>query len=143
MEQGEIEVNEQSATAKCPYLAGRPPHGTYKLCPSNLNVCYGRAQDSKRYSQVSKETQAQHCFGGDVNFGQCPDYQRAEATAIAPPDFGRVVTDTMVGSVHRVRKRRKNGHRRRRISLKAILSALTCLVLLGAAIIVVVLVMRK
>src|SRR5712691_3814599 len=48
--------------AKCPYLAGRPPHGSHHLWPSGLNVCYARPREDKPYGGVSKETQAARCF---------------------------------------------------------------------------------
>src|SRR5687767_6973010 len=42
---------------KCPYLAGRPPHGSYHLWPSGVNVCYARGADGRTYGHASKETQ--------------------------------------------------------------------------------------
>jgi hypothetical protein len=144
MERSEIELTEQSAEAKCPYLAGRPPHGTYKLCPSHLNVCYARAQGNKSYGQVSKETQTLICFGGGDVHRQCPDLQRAEAASVMPPKLGHTTQVTTEETVRRVRKRRSKKRRwYRRIALKPILTGLTFVTLLCATIFVVTLVMRK
>jgi hypothetical protein len=115
MEQSETTVIANLAEQKCPYLAGRPPHGTFKLWPSSINVCYGRRQEGKTYGHVSKETQEQRCFGGNEVYCRCPDYEQALAAALAPPKFGRALRpgeeDAGDAAVQRVRKTRR---RRRR-----------------------------
>jgi hypothetical protein len=83
---------ETPVRPQCPYLAGRPPHGSHHQWPSGLNVCYGRPREQKPYGQVSKETQAARCFSGTQPFDCCPDYERAQAGGIALPMFdGRPV----------------------------------------------------
>jgi hypothetical protein len=78
---------EPGARPRCPYLAGRPPHGSYHLWPSRVNVCYARPREEKPYGYVDKETQAARCFCGKEPFERCPDYERARADAIALPIF--------------------------------------------------------
>src|SRR5437762_1611060 len=78
-------TQESSPRLKCPYLAGRPPHGSHHLWPSGVNVCYARPREEKSYGQVSKETQAARCFCGTEPFEHCPDYERARAREIALP----------------------------------------------------------
>jgi hypothetical protein len=118
MEQTETVAAVSLAEGKCPYLAGRPPHGTYKLWPSSINVCFGRPQDGKVYGHVSKETQERQCFGGEGLFCACSSYQHAQSHSITPPEFGRAMNPTDAaateGPVRRVRKRRRKKHAQRR-----------------------------
>ena len=85
---GDLSTPETALRLKCPYLAGRPPHGSHHLWPSGVNVCYARPREEKPYSQVSKETQAARCFCGTEPFERCPDFERARAREIALPLFG-------------------------------------------------------
>ena len=78
---------ENSPPLKCPYLAGRPPHGSFHLWPSGVNVCYARPREEKPYGHVNKETQAARCFCGTEPFERCPDYERAGTNGIALPVF--------------------------------------------------------
>jgi hypothetical protein len=109
-------VSRSMSDGKCPYLAGRPPHGTYKLWPSSINVCYGRLSEGKSYGPVSKNIQERQCFGGEGIYCECDDYQKALAISIAPPEFGRAMIPTEESSgeepVKRVRKRRRKKHRK-------------------------------
>jgi hypothetical protein len=75
-----------SAQQKCPYLAGRPPHGSYHLSPSGANVCFARASEEKPYGRVSKETQATRCFGGD-GYERCTDFASASERHLELPVF--------------------------------------------------------
>ncbi len=72
---------------KCPYLAGRPPHGSYHLWPSGVNVCYARGEGEKPYGHMGKETQRSRCFCGPEVFEQCADYERAQTGGVALPVF--------------------------------------------------------
>src|SRR4051794_22337354 len=72
---------------KCPYLAGRPPHGSYHLWPSGINVCYARGSDDKPYGQAIKETQQSQCFCGPGVYERCGDYQTAQTRGVPLPVF--------------------------------------------------------
>jgi hypothetical protein len=104
--------------ARCPYLAGRPPHGSYHMGPSGVNVCYARPREEKPYGGVSKETQAARCFCGTEPYERCPDYERAHAREIAFPVFtgsapAQPITAEERAPQRRVRRERvKRRHRR-------------------------------
>jgi hypothetical protein len=110
--------SETPIRPQCPYLAGRPPHGSHHQWPSGLNVCYARPREQKPYGHASKETQAARCFSGTEPFDRCPDYERAQAGGIALPVFdgqptspsGRADSRTSGNPVQR--KRVKRRHRR-------------------------------
>src|SRR5438270_311669 len=72
---------------KCPYLAGRPPHGSYHLWPSGINVCYARKTGDKPYGHADKETQQSQCFCGAALYGRCADYQGAATRGVPLPVF--------------------------------------------------------
>lgn len=72
---------------KCPYLAGRPPHGSYHLWPSGVNVCYARGVDGRAYGHTGKETQHSQCFCGAEAYEGCDDFQRAQELGTALPVF--------------------------------------------------------
>jgi hypothetical protein len=103
---------------QCPYLAGRPPHGSHHQWPSGVNVCYARPREQKPYGHMSKETQAARCFSGTEPFDRCPDYERAQASGIALPMFdGRPIQRPSQGESRSPgnpvqRKRAKRRHRR-------------------------------
>src|SRR5436190_2090263 len=86
-QQRRARAGEVALPLRCPYLAGRPPHGCFHLWPSSINVCYARPREEKPYSTVSKETQAARCFGGTEPFEHCPDHKRARVREIALPAF--------------------------------------------------------
>jgi hypothetical protein len=146
MEQGESAVLASMADGKCPYLAGRPPHGTYKLWPSSINVCYGRPQGGKTYGQVSKETQERYCFAGEGTFCRCADYERALSASVAPPQFGRALTSedpaNKEGDMRRVRKRRRK-KRHSHSQLGPVMRSVVFVVVLLATIATVAVVMMK
>jgi hypothetical protein len=93
---------------KCPYLAGRPPHGSYHLWPSGVNVCYARGANEKTYGHASKETQHSRCFSGVEGYESCGDFQGAQARGIALPIF-----EGTGPSAHRVGHETPNPGRRR------------------------------
>jgi hypothetical protein len=146
MEQQELEVIAEQADGKCPYLAGRPPHGTYKLWPSSINVCYGRPHGGKTYGHVSKETQGGRCFAGASAFCDCPDYQQALAVSLPAPEFGRAMKEdeelAPESPVRRVRKRRRKKHRRP-VALSPLLGGLAFALLFVVTAVVVVQVLMK
>jgi hypothetical protein len=72
---------------KCPYLAGRPPCGSHHMFPSGTNVCWAGPDDEKPYRGVSRDTQAEHCFGGPEGLAGCSRYQHAVAQALPLPRF--------------------------------------------------------
>jgi hypothetical protein len=72
---------------KCPYLAGRPPHGSYRMEPSGANVCFARASEEKRYGRVSKEAQATRCFCGGEVYERCHDFASAREHHLELPMF--------------------------------------------------------
>jgi hypothetical protein len=100
---------------KCPYLAGRPPHGSHHLWPSGVNVCYARGSDNKAYGPASKETQQRQCFGGGAVFERCADYERAQARGVALPMFdGSGPSSHRGGSAASTRQVRRERRKRRR-----------------------------
>jgi hypothetical protein len=104
---------------KCPYLAGRPPHGSYHLCPSGANVCYARATGEKPYGRASKETQESRCFCGEQRFGCCPDYEQARARGVPLPIFeASGPSSTRSGAAVRTLRRHRVKQRRRRSALR-------------------------
>ena len=119
---------EQSAAAappplfsrqqKCPYLAGRPPHGSHHMGPSAVNLCYARSSEEKPYGAVSKETQAARCFCGDTVYEHCPDFESARERKLEPPVFSGKTLDPEMNAEGEVlrryvrRGRRKRRHRR-------------------------------
>jgi hypothetical protein len=103
---------------KCPYLAGRPPHGSYHLWPSGVNVCHARGSDGRAYGHASKETQHSRCFRGAGIYEGCEDFERAQTLGVALPMF-----EGTGPSAHRVgheapgkERRRERAKRRRRRS---------------------------
>lgn len=111
---------EKSAEQKCPYLAGRPPHGSYHLWPSGVNVCYARGADGRAYGHASKETQQDHCFGGTGVYERCESFQRAHAGSIPLPMFDGAGPSTARGGPaaptrHAERRRVKRRRRRSRL----------------------------
>jgi len=72
---------------KCPYLAGRPPHGSLHLWPSGINVCFAQANEEQPYGRVSKEVQAARCFRSDTVYGCCPDFESARERNLELPVF--------------------------------------------------------
>jgi len=110
---------DQSATPqqKCPYLAGRPPHGSHHTWPSGVNVCFARLSEEKPYGRVSKETQATRCFCGDPVFERCADFERARERNLELPLFDGKAPDERSGADeesprrHVRRERLKRRHR--------------------------------
>jgi hypothetical protein len=133
-------VSRSLADGKCPYLAGRPPHGTYKLWPSSINVCYGRPGDEKRYGHVGKDTQERQCFGGEGVYCECSHYQNALATSVAAPEFGRAVQPEEPVSTNdpmrRVKKRRRKKHRKSREWAPLLRTLVFCVTLIATVILV-------
>jgi len=115
---GDPSSQETALRLKCPYLAGRPPHGSHHVWPSGVNVCYARPREEKPYGQVSKETQAARCFCGTEPFERCPDFERAHAREIALPVFAghapeRPSAAAESGAGRQLRRKRvKHRHRR-------------------------------
>lgn len=101
---------------KCPYLAGRPPYGTYHLWPSGVNVCYARAASEQPYGHVSKETQDQLCFRAAEVYERCADHARARARDQAPPTFGGAAPRGAAEGAEVTGVRRERVRRRRRRS---------------------------
>jgi hypothetical protein len=103
---------------KCPYLAGRPPHGTYHLRPSGSNVCFARSTGSEPYGPVSKETQDRRCFCTAMVYESCPDFERARAQEIPVPTFGSPAIQSPEAAVvpggRRARVKSRHRHRRSR-----------------------------
>jgi hypothetical protein len=138
-----LEIATTSLQHKCPYLAGRPPHGTYHLRPSGSNVCFARPTGTEQYGPVSKETQDQRCFCTDRVYETCPDFERARAQEIPVPTFGSpAMLHHATGSVPGVRHdriKRRHRHRRSRSrhwwqqNLKLILIVSYWLLIAGAA----------
>jgi hypothetical protein len=148
MEQTEAATSSRDmAEGKCPYLAGRPPHGTYKLWPSSINVCYARPQDGKTYGHVSKETQEKSCFSGESIYCECTHYQSALTAALAAPEFGRAMNPaeeaTTDETVRRVRKRRRKKHRRGREWAPLLRTIAFCITLLATVILVALVLTKK
>src|SRR5262249_40370310 len=112
---GRASAGEIALRPRCPYLSGRPPHGSFHLAPSGVNVCYAQPRQEKPYSHVSKETQAARCFGGTEPFERCPDYEHAHIQEIPLPIFERHSTTrpAVAGAGALVHRRRvKRRHRR-------------------------------
>jgi hypothetical protein len=100
---------------KCPYLAGRPPHGSHHLWPSGVNVCYARGSGNKPYGPASKGTQQRQCFCGGEVFERCADYERAQAGGVTLPAFdGSGPSSNRGGSAAPTRHVRRERHKRRR-----------------------------
>jgi hypothetical protein len=146
MEQEESAVVAEYAGGKCPYLAGRPPHGTYKLWPSSINVCYARASEEKSYGHVGKETQGGRCFAGESAYCECSDYQRVITIGLAPPEFGQAIKEVAAvpddSPVKRVRKRRRK-KRRSSPAVAAIVRSFAFAALLVITVVVVIQVLTK
>src|SRR5438067_989428 len=103
---------------KCPYLAGRPPHGTYHMWPSGVNVCYARTAGDEPFGGVGKDTQDGRCFCAAEVYEQCPDFEQARAQNIALPVFAGAHPATAApgGSIAPERRHRRERHKRRRRS---------------------------
>jgi hypothetical protein len=102
---------------KCPYLAGRPPHGSYHLSPSGANVCFARASEEKPYGQASRETQATYCFGGGEVYERCTDFASARERHLELPVFTGKAPDpgtNAEGEAPRRPVRRERAKRRHR-----------------------------
>lgn len=113
---------------KCPYLAGRPPHGSHHLEPSGVNVCYARTREAKPYSRVSQETQTTRCFRGGEVYERCADFESARERRLALPVFdGKIpAADASAGTEAPRREiRRERMKRRRRAPLRAQLAILS------------------
>ncbi len=113
-----VELPPSPVQHKCPYLAGRPPHGTYHLRPSGSNVCFARLTGTEKYGPVSKETQDRRCFCTAQVYEHCPDFERARAQEIPVPSFGSPALQThaaaAVPGVRRERVKSRRRHRRSR-----------------------------
>lgn len=98
---------------KCPYLAGRPPCGTHHMFPSGTNVCWASPRAEKPYGAVSRETQAEHCFGSAEEMAGCERYQQALAEGLPQPRFEPLRTERpsearwIIPDEHRPRHRRQ------------------------------------
>lgn len=86
-EGGEAGFLQSTGLQKCPYLAGRPPCGTFHLFPSGTNVCWADPSEEKPYRAISRSTQDAHCFAGPEGQRSCPRYQQAEAQSLPLPQF--------------------------------------------------------
>lgn len=113
---------------KCPYLAGRPPHGSHHTWPSGVNVCFARASEEKRYGRVSKETQATRCFCGSEVYRRCADFESARERNLELPIFDGKTPDEGTGAnaepLHRHVRRERMKRRRRRTPVRARLATL-------------------
>ena len=104
---------------KCPYLAGRPPCGTHHLFPSGTNVCWASPREEKPYRAISRETQAERCFGGSEGLAGCDRYQQALAEALPLPRFEPPRPESaseaswVIPDEHRPRRRRREEEQRR------------------------------
>jgi hypothetical protein len=107
-----------AAIPKCPYLAGRPPHGTYHMWPSGVNVCHARSVGDEPFGHVSKDTQDSRCFCAAEVFEQCPDFQSARSRNISLPVFGGSHPATAVPGrqAEPERRHRRERHKRQRRS---------------------------
>jgi len=122
----EVHMPEQTAAAappplfsrqqKCPYLAGRPPHGSHHMGPSAVNLCYARSSEEKPYGAVSKETQATRCFCGDEVYGRCPDFESARVRELELPIFDGKVSGQKRDAEEETPRRRERLKRRHRRS---------------------------
>jgi hypothetical protein len=100
---------------KCPFLAGRPPHGSYHLWPSGVNVCYARGAGEKSYGHASKETQERCCLAGAGVFESCSDYTQARAHEVPLPMFdGAGPSQHRLGHEAPARRRQRERVKRRR-----------------------------
>lgn len=124
---------------KCPYLAGRPPCGTHHLFPSGTNVCWASPGEEKPYRAISRELQADCCFGGAAGLAECDRYQHALAEALPLPRFepprpDRSSKDSwIIPDEHRPRRRRDTEKRRAHLMSTAswVTPLLLSLLLLG------------
>jgi hypothetical protein len=104
---------------KCPYLAGRPPCGTHHMFPSGTNVCWANPREEKPYRGISRETQADRCFGGAEGLADCELYQQALAEALPLPRFEppqperSAESEWIIPDEHRPRHRRREEEKRR------------------------------
>jgi hypothetical protein len=119
-DEDEMPIATARPEQKCPYLAGRPPHGSYHLWPSGINVCYARGTDDKPYGQAIKETQQSQCFCGATVYERCADYQAAQSRGVPLPIFAGTGPGSErgghAGPAHPAGRERQRVKRRRRRS---------------------------
>jgi hypothetical protein len=100
---------------KCPFLAGRPPHGSHHMWPSGVNVCYARPREAKPYGPVSKETQTARCLCGSDAYEGCSDFASARERGLELPVFGGPASGRPARESEEAPRRgvRRERHRRR------------------------------
>jgi hypothetical protein len=110
----ELQLTTDGLPRKCSYLAGRPPHGSYHMWPSGVNVCYARPREEKPYGPVSKETQTSRCLCGSEVYEECADFASARERGLELPVFGGEGSDHARAEEERPRRRvRRERHKRR------------------------------